>query len=325
MQICTACGFDANADGDHFCNLCGAELHEPQACVSETHDEILVDRTFAATSDIGRRHEKNEDAIGACLVDVAGSTLKVLVICDGVSTSWRPETASRLAVLGAIEETCRHLRAGGDRPSAVKAGLVAARDAVAMLEAEPGNPGKTPATTIVAAVVGEDRRVDFGWLGDSRLYWLAASGSRQLTRDDSWTNDATPAERRGLSPEEIRARAHMITRCLGGRRSGVRPHDPHVSAFEMQTAGVLLAATDGFYGDMPQPDEMAALAVSVGLGTVDALTLTRNLVVYSNNRGGRDNISVIALFVGEPAVASGASGAGAQAAGELVPGIQDTA
>ena len=107
----------------------------------------------------------------------------VAVVCDGVSSSARPDEASQVAAQAGLPILVAAVQAGGDLGEASRAAVAAARQAIADLQ---GPGGDTSATTFVSAVAS-GYEVTLCWLGDSRAYWLGqpAEESRLLTRDDS--------------------------------------------------------------------------------------------------------------------------------------------
>ncbi len=89
---CAACHHtEVNPDG--YCDNCGTR--RPAAA---NHSEVDLGG-LAGVSDIGSRHHHNEDAMGlAALGDVTAA-----VVCDGVSSSARPDTASTAAAIAATQ------------------------------------------------------------------------------------------------------------------------------------------------------------------------------------------------------------------------------
>ena len=133
----------------------------------------------------------------------------VAVVCDGVSSSARPDEASQAAAQAALPVLVAAVRAGGDLGQASRAGVAVARQAIADLQ---GPGGDTSATTFVSAVAS-GYEVTLCWLGDSRAYWLGqpAEESRLLTRDDSVAGGMIAA---GLVDEvrALRRLPHPISR-----------------------------------------------------------------------------------------------------------------
>ena len=107
----------------------------------------------------------------------------VAVVCDGVSSSARPDEASQAAAQAGLPILVAAVQAGGDLGEASRAAVAAARQAIADLQ---GPGGDTSATTFVSAVAS-GYEVTLCWLGDSRAYWLGQ-----------------PAEESGCSPAMTR-------------------------------------------------------------------------------------------------------------------------
>lgn len=311
--------------GDRFCEACGAEVGVrqgeteagPPVCPGGDHtageeefcphcglatrtalDRVEIDLgSLAGVSDRGHAHAFNEDAMALGSREGLG---RMAAVSDGVSSSRTSERAARAAASTALEvllaagdeaaggsvagQTGRAPHAGfaGDR---VRAALEAAIEAVA---AQGSGEYDDPACTLVAAFVGECGEIDIGWVGDSRAYWLAETGSRRLTRDHSWAAEL-------LDPDVDEAtlladrRAHVLTRWLGPVDEA--PPEPGFVEFHPDGPGVLLLCTDGLWNYLPEPVELAELALAPGTPAERAAALTR----YALDAGGRDNITVVLL------------------------------
>ena len=282
QQTCRACGSDIEP-ADRFCEVCG--LRQP------TEDDRLErDLGIAAgVTDRGSRHERNEDAFALRLVD--GRAI-VAVACDGVSTSDRPDQASRLASATAADTLVEALTAGIDAATATSNAVEAAAKAVIGL-ADPGDVDSAPACTYVSAVVTGDAVV-IGWLGDSRAGWLAADGtstSAWWTIDDSWALEMVTSGQLGYAEAEADPRAHALTGWLGAdadeqqssaRLVAVRPSGP----------GAVLLCSDGLWNYESAPD---ALADMVMTDLEAPLPGAKTLVQYALSRGGQDNITAVLI------------------------------
>lgn len=238
---CPACGA-AVATGDNFCERCG--LAQPTG-----RDRVELDLTVAAgVSDRGRRHHRNEDALALRVGDRV-----VAVVCDGVSTSDRPDDASRAAAEAAADV----LENGGATAEAVRA----ANEAVAALA--PGT-AESPACTYVSAVLSDDE-VRIGWVGDSRAYWLGKTEAKRLTDDD--------------------ALGHVLTAWLGADAGEVAARE---LIFRPDGPGTVLLCSDGLWNYL---GEAHALAEYVRTSASPAAAAA-DLVRYANDQGGHDNITV---------------------------------
>jgi serine/threonine protein phosphatase PrpC len=89
---CASCGH-SKIDADGYCDNCGTR--RPAAA---RHSDLDLGG-LAGVSDIGSRHHHNEDAMGLAAFD--GVT--AAVVCDGVSSSTRPDTASTAAAVAATK------------------------------------------------------------------------------------------------------------------------------------------------------------------------------------------------------------------------------
>lgn len=300
--LCASCGAGA-VDADGYCGRCGVRqpTGRDHAEIELTAGAVRV----AGVSDRGLRHSHNEDAMALTVTAVpagpyaavpagtgdpvagpaawqggrdafpppaAGGTpggaghAVVGVVCDGVSTSPRPEEASQTAADTAAAVLAERLAAGADAVAATYQAVAAAAGAVAGLA---DSLFDAPACTLVSAVV-DPRHVTVGWVGDSRAYWLSGPGSALLTHDD-----AGPG--------------HVLTAWLGADAGEVVPH---VRSFAPEGPGVVLVCSDGLWNYYPDP---LALAQAVPDAAADPLAAARTLVELALQAGGRDNITVLVI------------------------------
>lgn len=291
-DACEGCGAGPElVDAAGFCGRCGVERHVAKP---RDHLETVVSPSFAGVSDRGHKHHRNEDFLA-----LAGAgDVRVAAVCDGVSNSRDPDTASAAAA----PAICETLLAGATAPDAnpetlMHAALGRAQSLVkALTNGQPANDA--PASTAVAAIL-QGRSVTVGWLGDSRAYYLNAdaSASRLLTKDHSWLNEVVDAGVLSLVEAKSRRGAHTVTRTLGGPPADPSKGDdePTVERVELPGPGFLLLCSDGLWNYVEDP---AALAAFLRPGDeADALALARRLVDHARERGGRDNITVIAATI----------------------------
>jgi serine/threonine protein phosphatase PrpC len=152
---------------DGWCESCGREFNPRDS--SETDLGLA-----AGVSDRGLRHRRNEDAMAVEVVHTGhGGPTVVAVVCDGVSSSPRPDEASATAAQSACGALAAALRGGAGPEAATRAAAAAAAGAVARLGGAGDPDGNAPACTYVSAVV-TPTTVTIGWVGDSRAYWLSA-------------------------------------------------------------------------------------------------------------------------------------------------------
>jgi PPM family protein phosphatase len=261
---------------------------------------ISLTPTFAGVSDPGLKHRCNEDHLYIQTVSPTISpavsqpvsqpvgTAQILIVCDGVSSSRRPERASQAATAAAGYSLKTALEQA--QPASLEQAFSAALSAVCQLPADGQTDQEPPSTTMVAAIVAQGQAT-IGWLGDSRAYWLAATGSQQLSTDDSWINDRVNAGEMTQAEAEKSPNAHAITRWLGADADG--DTTPTVIQFAIPGPGYFLLCSDGLWNYAPAAEQLASLVNLDG----DALTVAQRLTEFARAKGGHDNITVAALKI----------------------------
>lgn len=253
---------------------------------------------FAGDSDVGRERAHNEDAI---LVD---ADRKLVVLADGMGGYQAGEVASQLAIdvvredssdatltetdLGRIDpETgisvaMRQLRGAIEKANNRICSVARGRE-------ELNGMG----TTIVAARFYEGR-VGIAHVGDSRCYRLREGVLEQLTRDHSYVQDQL--EKGLISEDEAKhsPQKNLITRALG--IDAIAEAD--VQEFRTRPGDTYLLCSDGLSDLVDDKSIETQLAREA-----NPADRTKRLIDAANSNGGRDNISVILVVVGDPPVA----------------------
>jgi serine/threonine protein phosphatase PrpC len=270
-------------------------MHMISTPSSRDHSEVDLGPA-AGVSDRGLRHHRNEDAMALAAEQSPNGPMVVAVVCDGVSSSARPDEASLAAVQAALPVLVTAVRAGEDLAEASRAAVTAARQAIAAL-AEPA--GDTSATTF-ASVVASGYEVTLCWLGDSRAYWLAQAGSesRQLTQDDSVAGGMVAAGLADQAAALASPHAHVLTRWLGGDMADNPDRAPHVERYTPPGPGALLVCSDGLWNYLPEAADLAALALPKALD--DPLGAAADMVRFAVDAGGADNITAVLIPYQEP-------------------------
>jgi serine/threonine protein phosphatase PrpC len=270
---CGDCGATGFTAGGH-CAACGAR--RPAA---PPHSELDLGGV-AAVTDLGRRHHRNEDAVGIG----AHPGLAVGVVCDGVSSSTRPDAASHAAVDAATATLVAGVL-GNEAPGAVITKAAAAAQAAAALVAGARPSENPPACTFVSAIVTADD-VTVGWVGDSRAYWLPdddRAGAICLTIDDSLAGRLAAVG----SPVPATGPARALTRWLGADAADTTPH---VRSFRPVGRGRVVVCSDGLFSYAGSGPELAAAAIDG-----PPLATAQQFVRFALAAGGHDNISAVVL------------------------------
>ena len=278
------CAFchEARITADGYCESCGRK-------VPSGRDHIELDLgLLAGVTDKGLRHARNEDAMALATAELDGRPVALAVVCDGVSSSRRPDEASLAGVQAAVRVLLTGVREGADLAETSRSAIAAAQQALAGLD-EPG-PGDPPSATFVSAVLTGEAAT-LCWLGDSRAYWLGAGPgavARRLTTDDSLAGEMVAA---GLVSEDDAMAlpgAHVVTGWVGADAAGTAPH---VTTFAPPGPGALLLCSDGLWNYRPAAADLAELALPGAL--TDPLGTAGALVSFALDAGGMDNITVV--------------------------------
>jgi serine/threonine protein phosphatase PrpC len=283
VPSCPVCSLDpmvstGNAiTADGYCETCGRK-------VPTGRDHIELDLgLLAGVTDRGRRHPRNEDAMALATAETSAGPVAIAVVCDGVSSSPRPDEASLAGAQAAVRVLLDSVRIGDDLDEASRAAVQVAAGALSNL----AGPGGAPSATFVSAVVAGGTAT-VCWLGDSRVYWLADSGSERLTTDDSLAQEMIASGMFDEAAAMASPQAHVITRWLG---ADIESPEAHVATFTPPAPGVLLICTDGLWNYRPEAAELAELALPAALA--DPLGAAGTLLRFALDAGGVDNITAV--------------------------------
>jgi protein phosphatase len=252
-----------------------------------------------AGSDVGRVRSNNEDYF--LMADLAQpaptarrsavtSAQALLIVADGMGGAAGGEVASALAataICSAIEDAVRDQRrrnAWQWRRTLAGAFTVANERIRARGDAEAALRGM--GTTATAAVVAGDS-LHVAHVGDSRAYLVREGSARRLTRDHTWLQAVLDDGR----ADDIAAddpRRSALLRALG-TRPDVAVDTVHL---ELQAHDTLILCTDGLWSVVD--DEELARAVSAA---TDLAALCETLLALANDRGGRDNATILAARI----------------------------
>jgi len=286
-------GGPLGAPGDGPCVACrSADVSDEGVCADcgraqpTGRDRMVADfGQVAGISDRGRRRARNEDSMAFGVV-TNGAPAVAAVVCDGVATSDRADTASQRAVDTALEVLLDAAREGGDAEAATRAAVATAIEQVTAL-ADPDTPGTAPSCTFVSAVV-TDSAVTVGWVGDSRAYWLAESGARALTADDTVAAELV-AE--GMSEEEAMSayQAHALSKWIGADAGSL---EPRTLTLTPDGPGLVLLCSDGLWNYLPEPAALVD-ALPGAPAEVGAMAGADELTRIALELGGHDNVTTV--------------------------------
>ncbi len=248
-------------------------------------------RSAFGQTDVGKRRKHNEDAF---LVD---DQLGLYVVADGMGGHAAGEVASATAV----EVSQAFLQKQSDlilnykvddsheqRDKILAAIEEAAQQACAAVYQKGQKDKKRHGmgTTLSFLLMADDGAF-IAHVGDSRIYLIREGQIHQLTVDHSLVNEQL--KRGNITKEEARNARYknVITRALGIQES-VRIDTLH---FDLLPSDQIVLCSDGLHGYLSGNDLQAVLTAN------PAAEVSQKLIDMANDRGGKDNISVIFLQI----------------------------
>jgi serine/threonine protein phosphatase PrpC len=241
---------------------------------------LRVAQDSFAKTDTGRQRRSNEDRVF--------EQSPLFAVADGMGGARAGEVASKIVVdtfgesqglpgSGSVEE----------RLATVVREANARIHELAQADADRAGMG----TTVTAAYVGDDA-VSIAHVGDSRAYRWRDGKLERLTTDHSLVEEL---KRRGRITEE-EAEEHpqksVITRALGPEAAV----EVDTLTYPARPGDVFLLCSDGLTGMVPEDRIAEILAEAPDLGEAGP-----TLIREANERGGRDNITVVLFRLEEVA------------------------
>jgi len=237
----------------------------------------------AGLTNRGLERSRNEDN---CFVKKDGD-LALLVVADGMGGHQAGNVASSLVVSTAEklwEKLDRNvLLSTGGAKDLLDRFIMEANE---IIFAEAGNSlsKRGMGTTITAGLLCGNN-LAIGHVGDSRAYLVNDEKIELLTRDHSLLEELIQSGQ--VNPEEAQShpQRHVLTRALGISRN----LDIDIIEQEINDNSNLLFCTDGLTS-LVNDDEILALCREIP----DPQSLAEALIDLANERGGYDNITVVA-------------------------------
>ena len=237
-------------------------------------------KTFSKT-DIGRKRKLNQDAVYTSEQPV-GNLKNLFLVADGMGGHNAGDYASKMT----LETMVEHIAGSREtNPAKILEDAIAAANTLVRNVAGQNPELEGMGTTVVAASC-EGETLHVANVGDSRLYIIREGKIHQVTRDHSWVEEMV--RRGGLGREEARNHPdkNIITRAVGAEDT-VRIDFFTVG---LEEGDMILMCTDGLTNMLEDEEILNILKISR-----DIVEMAEELVRAANEKGGRDNISVILI------------------------------
>ncbi|MFZ5981418.1 MAG: Stp1/IreP family PP2C-type Ser/Thr phosphatase [Candidatus Zixiibacteriota bacterium] len=249
----------------------------------------------AGKTDKGLVRSGNEDFLH---ID---SENNVFAVCDGMGGHQAGEVASMTAA-ETVQTVFSHfnkpllddpkLDLGKPLPASCELMLKAIRLANrAVYNGAQEDPSKSGMGTTIVATAFEADIVSVAHVGDSRAYRLNERNLEPLTRDHSWVQEIQ--DNGNISQNEASSfiGRNVITRALGVRENV----EIDYRIVKIKPGDIFILCSDGLCG-FADDDEIFYVADKT---RHDLNQLADNLVQMANDRGGQDNVTVVAMQVEE--------------------------
>lgn len=253
-------------------------------------DNFLI----AKATDVGVTRQVNEDSM--TVFDSPNG--QVLAVCDGMGGQAAGDVASQLTVT-IIENILKDNKF--DSPEeAIRRSVLAANQGV--LNRTSQNPELEGMGSTCAMLIIKDGRVHCGWVGDSRIYYIANHTIRQISHDQSYVQQLLDSGQ--ITPDEAanHPQKNEITNCIG--LLGMTAPETVAVPIVPEPGSVFLLCSDGLSGMI---DERQIERI-VSNTNMTLQQKADKLVAMANEAGGLDNITVEMVQFGTSAVAGATSG-----------------
>ena len=245
----------------------------------------------ARLTDVGLHRDHNEDAIASDL------TIGLVMLADGMGGYKAGEVASEIAVLVVAAELAELML---EKNLLKKAKIQLLPESEMLIEAI-NNANRAiyqtsleeikcagMGTTLVAGLF-TNNKIIVAHVGDSRMYQLRDKALTQLTEDHSLLQEQINAGELTQAEAKASPNKNLVTRALG-IDSEV---DLSLIEHDVQVGDVYLLCSDGL-SDMVTDEEIRVMLLEAG-DNIERASV--NLVRFANEKGCKDNISVVVAYV----------------------------
>lgn len=236
-------------------------------------------RTFSVT-DIGKRRKLNQDCVYAS-EQAVGNLPNLFIVADGMGGHKAGDFASKCTV----ETICDlALRSFEKNPVLIlKKAIETANGSVRKKAAEDESYKGMGTTVVAASCLGKYLLV--ANVGDSRLYVIGEE-IRQITKDHSLVEEMIRIGSIDRSAARNHPDKNIITRAIGANDT----IEIDFFSVELKPREKVLMCSDGLT-NMLEDEEICRIVQ--GSGSIESRA--KELISAANDRGGRDNISVILI------------------------------
>jgi protein phosphatase len=245
---------------------------------------------IARHTDTGQLRTRNEDAIAS------DASIGLTVLADGMGGYNAGDVASQMAVLTITAELTAHFNLARKTGKLVDSHLAenlmrnavnVANNAIYQVANEQEQCAGMGTTLVLSLFV--DNKVVVGHIGDSRAYVLRDDELIQLTNDHSLLQEQIDSGLLTIEQAKQATYKNFVTKALGVETEV----ELEINTFPVAVGDLYLLCSDGLT-DMLETYEIETTLIEQAH---DLEALANTLIRKANQRGGKDNISVILISV----------------------------
>lgn len=220
----------------------------------------------------------NQDIVYASDTPV-GPLANFYIVADGMGG----ENAGDIASKQTIRLLLEHLETSNLEPiNAIDAGLQDTNYRIYRLSRSHSHYHGMGSTLVAATFIQNQLLV--ANVGDSRLYYIDETSINQVTNDHSYVEEMCAKGLLKRDSKEYRENKNYITRAVGAERE----IQPDYFMFEVRKDDIILLCSDGLTNMV---SDLEIYQIIKSAKTLEEAG--KNLVHAANQRGGKDNISVV--------------------------------
>lgn len=240
-------------------------------------------KTFSIT-DVGRKRQMNQDSVFSSEIAI-GNLPNLFIVADGMGGHRAGDYASKCTVDTMKEVVGDSLE--NDPVAILREAIEEANRRIYVKSAEDAEYEGMGTTVVAATITGNILRI--ANVGDSRLY-IINDEIKQITKDHSLVEEMIRMGGLDRDAARIHPDKNIITRAVGVSEQVL------VDFFtvELTKQDTILLCSDGLTNMLD--DEEILMIVR---GQRDVVEKAQQLVYMANERGGKDNISVVLLEMSE--------------------------
>ena len=250
--------------------------------------------TIMGLTDAGMVREKNEDAIGF------DSELGLVVLADGMGGHRGGDIASSMTVdtvIDVLQQKLPEIDPGEvDDASGYSMESICVQDAVItandiVYKTAEANPEHKGMGTTIVVLKFYNNSFSLAHIGDSRCYRLRNNEFEQITKDHSLLQELI--DRGFYTPEEAK---HSMNKNLVTRALGIDPVVvPDIQEDIVLKNDIYLLCSDGLTDLVEDPD----IYYTIKEFSDNLEEAAKQLITKANQKGGKDNISVMLCRIDE--------------------------